>query len=190
MKCKAEWQHKNIVGPRHHQWTQVERVCEICGQKFFIKRSHLGYKYQGRYCSMKCMAEARRREKIKQWQDPEYRERTIKAALKGLLKRPTSLEQDLIKFFNKHSLPFKYVGDGSFLIGYKNPDFINTDGRKIAIEVRNSFFSKPHYAEKRKAHFAKYGWDCIILETGKTHLTEQQTITVLAKSLKEHKIKL
>lgn len=99
------------------------------------------------------------------WQNKEYRERTIKKMLKGLMKRPTSLEKQMISIIKKHNLPYKYVGDGSFLIGYKNPDFINTNGEKILIEVANTFHHKQDYPKKRSEYFDKYGWKSIIFLT-------------------------
>lgn len=200
--CKAEWQRENMRGENHPGWRggKIERQCIICGETFGVKPKDLKQKGGGSYCSRKCLGIARQlkmlwnnptlrtdvRKKLKaNWQDPEYREKVIKNTLKGLLKRPTSLEQRLIKFFTEHRLPFAYVGDGSFLIGYKNPDFININGHKICIEVSNSFFhrDKPDWVTKRKAHFKKYGWDCIILETDRPYLSEDFILETLGPAL-------
>ena len=96
------------------------------------------------------------------WADDEFREKTIKAQLKGLLKRPTSLEREMIELIDKYDLPYKYTGDGSFLIGFKNPDFVDINGKKICIEVGNIFHHQGNYAEERIKHFKKYGWECIV----------------------------
>jgi hypothetical protein len=107
------------------------------------------------------------------WQNADYKERTIKSILKGLFEtRPTSLERQMMKIIEHNNLPFEYVGDGSFLIGYKNPDFINTNGKKICIEVGNIFHHKGDYSQKRKEHFAKYGWNCIIFIANKLDETK------------------
>jgi len=92
------------------------------------------------------------------WKIKEYREKVIKSILIGSLKRPTSLEKQMIEIINKYKLPYKYVGNGSFLIGYKNPDFININGEKKLIEVGNVFHHQGDYKEKREEHFKKYGW--------------------------------
>ena len=97
------------------------------------------------------------------WQKPEHKEKRVKAIIKGLMKRPTSLEQKLIEIIQKYRLPYKYVGDGSFLIGFKNPDFINTAGDKSCIEVANRFHHQGDWAVKRREHFKRYGWDCAII---------------------------
>lgn len=106
----------------------------------------------------------------KLWQDKEYREKQIKITLKCLMKRPTRLEQVFIKIFKQNNLPFKYVGDGEFILGGKCPDFINTDGQKQVIEVGNTKqkhafknLSYQEYERKRTEHFAKYGFKVLCL---------------------------
>lgn len=113
----------------------------------------------------------------KLWQTNEYREKTIEAILKGSLKRPTSLEKDMMKIIDKHNLPYKYVGDGSFLIGYKNPDFININGEKKLIEVGNVYHHQGNYKQHREAHFKKYGWKSYFFIGQK--LNEDQIINIL-----------
>jgi hypothetical protein len=96
------------------------------------------------------------------WQNKEYREKTIKASIKGRWKRPTSLERAFIEAIKKYNLPYRYVGDGSFLIGWKNPDFIEVNGRKICIEVANTIHHDENWAKKRIEHFSNWGWKCLI----------------------------
>lgn len=108
------------------------------------------------------------------WKNPEYKERTMRMLLKFLFKRPTKLEKKYINFFNKFDFPFDYCGDGSLLIGYRNPDFVENNGRKLCIEVSNKkeksikrkgrkYQSWQEYEKQRINHFAKYGWKCIVL---------------------------
>ncbi|TRZ54256.1 hypothetical protein D4Q76_02745 [archaeon] len=94
----------------------------------------------------------------------------MKAVLKGLLVRPTSLENKFINIIRRKNLPYKYVGDGDFIIGGKCPDFIHTGGLKRCIETRPkaatpywSGCSWEEYERKRIEHFAKHGWDCRIV---------------------------
>ena len=90
--------------------------------------------------------------------------------LKGLLKRPTSYEQKISDLCIKSNIPFIYTGNGTFLIGHKNPDFIN-EKKKIAIEVYHNYFkirdfgSCENYEKQRSEYFAKYGWDVIFIRT-------------------------
>lgn len=115
------------------------------------------------------------------WQNKEYKERVIKKTLKALLKRPTGLEYQMINIIKKHNLPYKYTGDGDFWIGGKNPDFVNINGEKKLIEVGNVFHHQGNYVEKRRKHFAKYGWESHIFINDK--LDEKEII----KKLKEIK---
>jgi len=50
---------------------------------------------------------------------------------KSLRRRiPSSLEKKFQEIINKYNLPYKFVGDGSFIIKTYNPDFINTNGER------------------------------------------------------------
>lgn len=110
------------------------------------------------------------KERKERWKNPEYREKTIKNILKALFKRPTSFEKIIIDIIKEYSLPYKYVGDGSFLIGYKNPDFIEINGEKICIEVFHNYFKErdcgsiEEYKKQRSSHFAGYGWKTIFVD--------------------------
>ena len=82
----------------------------------------------------------------------------------------SSLEIRLNNIIKENNLPYKFVGNGKFMIEKKCPDFINTNGEKIAVEV----FYKRHKEEfrggvnnwmkNRTKIFAKYGWKIIFLE--------------------------
>lgn len=196
VSCKAQWQRTNIHGANHPCWkdVHVKKSCPICGEEFEIRRSEMK-RGRGNYCSKECLYRATRlrliydnpvlrpevRLKIKQiWQNPEYKERTIRSILKGLLRRPTVLERDMISLIEKGKLSYKYTGDGSFLIGFCCPDFINTDGEKICLEVANRFHHPAPWAEKRIAHFAKYGWKCyIFFSEGGYLLNENKVFSTL-----------
>lgn len=100
------------------------------------------------------------------WTREEYRAKVVPACLRS--RRPTSLERMFNALIDKYSLPYKYVGDGSFLIGGLNPDYININGGKVAIEIFGEYWHK--YAkeyrrteEGRKAIFKKFGWDLIVI---------------------------
>ncbi len=66
------------------------------------------------------------------FENNEFKDRMIRATLKGLMKRPTSFEKKISDLCIEHKLPFIYTGNGTFLIGHKNPDFIDKK-RKLAI---------------------------------------------------------
>lgn len=100
------------------------------------------------------------------WQSPEYRAKIVPACLKS--RRPTDLEQRLINIIIKYGLPYKYTGDGSFIIGRLNPDFVNVNGEKIAIEVFGGHWHQNKKGplrteEGRRAILKEYGWKLIVI---------------------------
>lgn len=100
------------------------------------------------------------------WQKPEYRAKVIPACLKS--RRPTDLEAKLIALIEKYNLPYKYTGDGTFTIGRLNPDFVNINGAKIAIEVFGGHWhqnrKEPIRTEEgRRAILREYGWQLIVI---------------------------
>lgn len=108
----------------------------------------------------------------KRWANPVYREKQLKAIFKGLNLRPNKPESLIIKLLQEW-LPneYKYTGDGSVWIGYKNPDFVNINGQKKIIEY---FGAYPHGPKRtgrinkeeenqRINHFAKYGYQTLII---------------------------
>lgn len=89
---------------------------------------------------------------------------------------------DVIK---KHSLPYKFVGNGEVLIGRKNPDFVNINGEKKAVEVycrrHKDYFRGgcDGWKENRSNLFAEYGWQIIFVEDWQTN--KEETILGLLK---------
>ena len=77
--------------------------------------------------------------------------------------RPTKPELIFTAIIVEYNPPFKYVGDGSFLIGSKNPDFIDTLGSKKAVEIFGNYWHTENDEERRKLEFAKLGWDCLVI---------------------------
>ena len=86
--------------------------------------------------------------------------------LKGLMRRPTTLEYKIIYLIEKYVLPFKYVGNGQIIIGSKNPDFIGIKNKKI-IEVFGTYWhsgQKAHESpQERIKYFLKHGYSTLIL---------------------------
>ena len=83
--------------------------------------------------------------------------------------KPESIFEAICK---KYHLPYKYTGDGSFWIKNINPDFVDVNGKKIAIEIAGDWWhnSLTHLKlpykntmEYRKKTLKKYGWKLGIL---------------------------
>lgn len=95
-----------------------------------------------------------------------------KERLRRILTRriPTSLETQFQKIINENNLPYRFVGDGSFVIERYNPDFINTNNEKVAIEVYARYFKKKKHLTikgwkiSRQNTFRKYGWKLLFFD--------------------------
>lgn len=101
--------------------------------------------------------------------------RRLTTVLKSLREnRPTSYEKRLIELIEKHHLPYKYVGDGSFWITsegkHLNPDFVNINGRKVVVEVSakglKEIFCGGYdlYKDKRRRLFGKFGYEVVFID--------------------------
>jgi len=94
---------------------------------------------------------------------PKFKEKWLRNLLKGLLKRPTTFEQKIIELIKEHNLPFKYVGNGKVIICFRNPDFIECNGRKLLIETYYSYWHSKNYEKQRARIFSKYGYKTLFL---------------------------
>lgn len=102
------------------------------------------------------------------WKDQEYRENVLRLQAEHRYEKPTSFERRIADICFKYNLPFVYCGDGTFLIGRKNPDFINKKDR-IAIEVFYDYYkikvfgSVEKYMEDREKYFKEHGYKIIFI---------------------------
>lgn len=95
-----------------------------------------------------------------------------KEHIKNCLKRRpmSSLELKFQNIILKNNLPYKFVGNGNFFIERKNPDFINTNGEKIAVEI----YARRHkelfrggieqWKKEREEIFLRYGWKILFFD--------------------------
>jgi len=119
----------------------------------------------------------------------EKREKARKGAIQAYKngkynKRPTSIEKQFMEICDRHDLPFKYVGDGQFWIEGMNPDFVNVNGRKVAIEILGDYWHNEDEFRKRKGKFSKYGWKCIgIWGHELEELTEEEIVKRVGEGL-------
>uniref|UniRef100_A0A6M3IFE0 Nuclease associated modular domain-containing protein n=1 Tax=viral metagenome TaxID=1070528 RepID=A0A6M3IFE0_9ZZZZ len=145
-----------------------------------ISKANTGKKYPNR---KKISEETRKKislAQLKSWSNPDVKIKRLEAIFNGFFTRPTSLEKQMILIIEKYNLPYRYVGNGKIWIGNKNPDFINTAGKKILIEVGNVFHHQGNWAKERRVHFKKYGWKSYIF-IGEP-LIEEEVISALAIS--------
>ena len=145
--CMAKKYKEERRGEKHPCWKggKIKRICEYCGNEFEVKVSAIK-RGRGRFCSHSCNRKAQKM--------PTHH---------------TKPERIFKVICKKYNLPFKYTGDGSFWIGKNpaiNPDFVETNGKKIAIEIfsywhnpllrRNVRYGQTY--EGRKKILKEYGW--------------------------------
>jgi len=79
-------------------------------------------------------------------------------------KKPTSIEIQFMNLVKKNNLPYRYVGDGKFWIGNKNPDFIHTDrSKREVIELYGDYWHRGHNPQDRIDLFAKSNFKCTVI---------------------------
>jgi len=83
-----------------------------------------------------------RSERMKE-NNPMFNRKIVEKMVQSLRKvqkqSPNKGEKKIIRFFKKHKLPFRFVGDGVVIIDGKCPDFIN-DKHKIIVEYNGRFW--------------------------------------------------
>jgi len=84
--------------------------------------------------------------------------------------------------WNKGTKGIKLSTVGSFMLGHYNPDFINTNSEKIAVEVYARYYKQrdgrniEQWKITRRETFKEYGWDIVFFDE-----TEVNTAQVLQK---------
>ena len=112
-----------------------------CSQEFevfpcVVKRGN------GRYCSSSCFM--------------------INQRKRGLYcQTPNKAEGKLISLFESNDLPFRYTGNGEVWFGNRNPDFINTNGKKQVIELLGTYWHPLFDGADRVEHYKQYGFSCL-----------------------------
>ena len=98
-----------------------------------------------------------------QWKnlDDAAKEKWLKKIL--TLPKPNKTEQMLADLISDNSLPFKYVGDGQFILGGKVPDFLNINGRKQVLELYGDYWHAGEDPQDRIDYFKEYGFDCLVI---------------------------
>lgn len=87
---------------------------------------------------------------------------------------------------------YKYVGDFSFILGGKNPDFMNVNGRKKLVELYGTYWHRDDDPQERIDFFKQFGFDTLVVwenelkDTGKLktklkefHIRSKEVIDVI-----------
>lgn len=102
----------------------------------------------------------------RRWQNAEFAQMMYKA----WDRKPTKPEVFIGRIlYAIYSGSFEYTGNGIFWVGGKNPDFVDEKNKKI-IEVNGVYWhtkvlgiSRDQAEKERKEHFAKYGYQTLII---------------------------
>jgi len=88
----------------------------------------------------------------------------MKSAI-GHTRKKSGCEIKFDRIVDEYALPLKYVGNNKLWIGYKNPDYVDTEDKKLVIEVTSDAYNRVEekYEEKRIEHFKKYNYRCITI---------------------------
>jgi hypothetical protein len=102
--------------------------------------------------------------KKQQWQQLGYKEKTMRASMLGRFIHPNKPERAIQLLLGElFPLEWKFVGDGSFIIDCKNPDFINVNGQKKIVELFGDYWHKGENPQDRIDSFAKYGFSTLVI---------------------------
>jgi len=143
--------------PEIHAEEFVECLCG-CGQLIqkYDKRGRRRY-YVKEHCTKGCFKKGNVPwNKGKRW-DSE----TVQKIL--TIRAPNKEEKYLIDFFEKHNLPYRFVGDGKVVIEGRNPDFINCDGQKKIIEFFGEHWHEEKDEEIKRQIYERYGYKLLVL---------------------------
>jgi hypothetical protein len=106
--------------------------------------------------------------------DPAYKSRFISRLMSACSRKPNGAENRFLKACD--GLPIRYTGDGSFMLGYKNPDFIVLGQQKV-IEVMGMYFHDRKLNSTVLSHrtvnstvsyYKRIGYDCLIVNHNST----------------------
>lgn len=86
---------------------------------------------------------------------------TLMKSIKMWRLKPNRKEKFLIGLFEKHNLPFQYVGDGKLIIGGRCPDFSDGNGRLI--EFFGDYWHEPEEEQERIEFFKEHGYNCLVV---------------------------
>lgn len=95
------------------------------------------------------------------WKNLDYRNNQVKSTIKNLPNPIFPHEKQFIQICKDNNFPFIFVGHGELIIEGLVPDFIDSNGRKLIVEIH--FSKDTTYENKRKEVFSKYGYNTLFL---------------------------
>jgi len=98
------------------------------------------------------------------WKNPFYREKIVKAVLKKVCVKPNKQEV-LLGHILEDTIPmeYKYVGNGSLILGGRCPDFMNINGKKKLIELYGDYWHQGEKTQERIEYFRQFGFETLVI---------------------------
>jgi hypothetical protein len=155
---KVASKHRGRIQPRD---VVERRASSIRGRPRSLEtRKKIGRGNKGKK-KTKEMRERCRQQTRRLWQDPKF----VRKQMKARGAAPNKTELRLLSILDEH-FPgqWRYVGDGEYFVGNKNPDFIHTSEKK-AIDLFGGigFFHTLEEMPPRIAYFEERGYRLLIL---------------------------
>ena len=103
------------------------------------------------------------------WQDPAFRQQILMAQRQGRKIKINRVERRILNIIEREKLPYRFSGDGSFVLGGYNPDFVQVNGKKKVIEVFGDYWHTNKKVEWHRTELGRinvcmqFGFDCLIL---------------------------
>jgi len=164
---KKDWKNKKRLGHKQSEETRNKISLSNKGKHKF---------------SEKWIKQQKQRLK-KLWLNKDYRKKVLKR------RTPSSLEKKFIILCKELNLPYKFVGNGKLWIGKYNPDFININNKKIAIEVYYRRHKEKFrggiekWKQDRIKIFNKYNWKLLFfneIEVNKNNFISKEAFEFLS----------
>jgi len=178
--CRTQEARDNMSksAPKEHPWSRGIPRSQVTRNRISSSNKGKGHPHTDEFKKSVGLASKKR------WSNPEYAKRVSAKVLEvNETVRPNNPENrllDILKGLPKSGL--SYVGDGSFWVGGKNPDFVNIDKKQI-IEVLGCYWHGcprhfPHKQKKQKLIsrielFKRFGystlciWECELNDSTK-----------------------
>lgn len=153
---------------------RIEVFCEYCSRKIVRRKSCIENSVH-HFCNKKCLGK-HNRGKNNPFYGKHHSKETWDRIRKNRQLKPNKTEEKLIDLIKENKLPFRYVGDRSFIVNGLNPDFIECNGKKKIIELFGRAFHDPTYKycipdeipevqqkNKRKSIYNKFGFHMLVI---------------------------
>lgn len=156
----------NLLITKNHR---EMKACLECKKLYVIRTCERKRKFCSKECEKTYLRKTGYHKKIlapkvkiamqRKWDDVEYASKM----LGKIVKKPNSMELSLLEVIHSINPNYRYVGDGQFWLGRKNPDYVNQDEKKI-IELYGECWHKKQNEEKlRIQHFERFGFKTLVV---------------------------